>query len=216
MNRKKILKVSFLIIFLLLSIAVIIIQNGNNAFADELSDNINEELENLDLDDLERFSDELLLENNFEFNVISYIRGVLNGEYSLDYNSFFSYISTVFFGQVTQIFPVFLSVIAIAVFSSVISSVKGNFVPDDVSDLISMICLFAVLLFLVNIIYGVYENVKNVSLKISDLTEIVSPLVLTLMVASGGVVSAQIYQPVVLFLSNGITHVFVYFLIPLV
>ena len=43
-----------------------------------------------------------------------------------------------------------------------------------------------------------------------------SPIILTLMVASGGNVSASIYTPTVAFLSNGIISIFLYLIMPLV
>lgn len=42
------------------------------------------------------------------------------------------------------------------------------------------------------------------------------PVILTLMIASGGNASAALYKPAVAFLSNGISSVFINVLIPII
>jgi stage III sporulation protein AE len=48
------------------------------------------------------------------------------------------------------------------------------------------------------------------------LTEIMSPIIITLMVASGGKVSAGVYRPAVAFLSNGVIEICAKILLPIV
>ena len=212
MTKRRFVIILLLILFLLFAFFSF---GLNTARADELSDNIEQELENIDLTDLEKFSEDNL-PFEIDFNAFNYIKKLLNGEYDVDFISFLSYIKDVIFGNIFKILPILISVIAIAIFSGLIVGIKGNFASDGISDLISIISVCAVIVLLTSLIGGIFYEVKNTTENIAKLTEIMSPIILTLMVGSGGIVSAQVYQPVVLFLSNGITQVFCNILIPLV
>ena len=62
----------------------------------------------------------------------------------------------------------------------------------------------------------IWTNAKNTIQNITILGEIMSPVILTLMVASGGTVSASVYKPAVLFLTNGIMNIILDVVFPLI
>ena len=65
-------------------------------------------------------------------------------------------------------------------------------------------------------IISIWNNTKNTIENIAKLIEIMSPIILTLMIASGGSVSASVYKPAVLFLSTGIINIVLTIILPLV
>ena len=76
--------------------------------------------------------------------------------------------------------------------------------------------MIAVILIVVADFSALVENTKNTIEKLTNLTQIMLPVILTLMIASGGNTSAALYKPAVAFLSGGISSVFVGILIPIV
>ena len=93
---------------------------------------------------------------------------------------------------------------------------KSSFLDESISEVVSLVCLLSIILLLSGQIFSLYKITENIIQNIAKLTEIMSPIILTLMVASGGNVSASIYTPTVAFLSNGIISIFLYLIMPLV
>ena len=181
--------------------------NTNVVYADSLGDTINEQIENIDLSELENFFNSITyLPENINFH--DCIFGMLNGKFNVDYDSLSSYLLTTFFSGIKNCLPTFLSIIAIALFCGLIQKVKSTFIENEIANLITMVCLLSIILLLTNEIITIWENAKNTIQNIAKLTEIMSPIILTLMVASGGNVSANVYNPTVTFLSNGVINIF--------
>jgi len=187
----------------------------NVAYADTLQENINNQLQNLDLSKLENFFNNIdNLPNNTNF--FSYISGLLEGKYDLKFDSIFSYVFNALFRNVSSLVPIFVSVILIALFCNIMQKLKGNFASEGISEIISFVCLLSIIIILTSQIIALWENTKNIIENIAKLTEIMSPIILTLMVASGGNASAMVYKPTVAFLSNGVISIFLYVIMPLI
>ena len=89
-------------------------------------------------------------------------------------------------------------------------------ISNSVGELILFVGLLSVVLILSGQIISIWKNVKIVIENIAKLTEIMSPIILTLMVASGGNVSATVYKPAVAFLSSGIINIILTIVLPLI
>ncbi len=190
-------------------------QQIHTASADELSESIEDQLENIDMSELEEFFDNLE-EKPENKNFLGYVYGMLKGEYDMDYSSILNYALQVFFSKVYDILPVFVNVIAIAIFCGIINSAKGAFLNESITDIIFFVCFSSIILLLAGRIYSIFENINITIENISKLTQIMSPIIFTLMVASGGTVSAGIYKPAVTFLSGAIIYIILYVIIPLI
>lgn len=183
--------------------------------ADELSDNINEQLENIDFTDFEEYFNSLTdLPDNKSF--FSYIKGMLKGEFNFEFENFLAYVFNSFFTSIKDYLPIFLIIIAISLLCGILQKIKSSFLDESVSEVILFVCLMSIILLLIGQVFSVYKTTENIIKNIAKLSEIMSPIILTLMVASGGSVSASIYKPTVAFLSNGIISIFLYLIMPLV
>ena len=211
--KKKI--ISFIMIIICAVTFSEICFNTKSAKADNLSDTIEKELENIDLSALEEYFNNI--ENkpqNIDF--FSYIKGLIKGDYSADFNSVLDYSVKIFLNAVYIVLPIFISIIAIALFGGLISNIKGDFISSGTKDLVSFVCLLSVILLLFSEIISLYKNAEIVINNIANLTEIMSPIILTLMVASGGTISASVYKPATTFLSSGIINVLSSFVMPII
>ncbi len=207
--KKAYLKIFFIFIFL-----GVFCNKTITVQADALTDNINQQLNNLDLSALENFFKSI---NDFGGESFStFVTALLNGNYSLNFSSLFSYAFNVFFNNLTNYMPTFISIIAISVFSAIIKQVKNSFLTDSVAEIAFFVCACAIATLLLGQIINIFSNAKIVIENIAILAEIMSPIIITLMVAVGGSVSASVYKPTVAFLSNGIINVVLNVLFPLI
>ena len=208
------MKKSFYIIVMFV-ICFLLFNEINIVKADSLSDNINEQLQKLDLSQLENFFNNIK-ELPEGANFFTYVNGLLEGKYNFSFDNIFSYLLSSLFSNIKEFVPAFISIIAIVLFCNLMQNIKGDFARNSVSELIVFVCLLSVIMLLSVQIISLWQNTKNIIENIAKLIEIMSPIILTLMVASGGNVSASIYKPIVAFLSNGVVSVFLYIIIPLV
>lgn len=200
--------------FILIPIIVSFISiNFANVYADELTESIKEQMQNIDLSALENLLSEQSL-NGYSFNEILY--SILKGEYVFSFDNFFSYFLNVILSNVYQFLPTLMIIISIAILSSIITSSKSNFLSDGVSSIVSYVFILTMLLIVGSQLIQIYNTTKNTIILLSKLCEIMSPIILTLMVASGGSVSASIYKPAVAFLSGGIINLILSVILPLI
>lgn len=183
-----------------------------SARADELSTNIQEQINNLDLKELENFFNE----NAGEIDFFSYVNSLLNGQYKAEYSSVFSYVLDTFLSGVSNYLPTIFSIIAISILYGIVKNSSANSNANGVCQVTLFVCLLGVILLSSTQIIGFYKNIKNIIKNIAKLTEIMSPIIVTLMVAVGGKASAAVYSPTVSFLSSGVIAIVLKVLMPLI
>ena len=85
-------------------------------YADELKDNIDEQLENIDLNELEEyFNDNVDFATNINF--FTYVNKILNGEYDFEFTSFSTYVINLLKENVRSVLPIFIEIFIIALIS---------------------------------------------------------------------------------------------------
>ena len=184
-------------------------------YADSLESSINDQLNNLDLTQFENFFNNIQsLPEGTSF--LSYVNGLLDGKYDIKFENIFTYLFNALFSSVSSFLPTFASVVIITLLCNLLHKNKGEFASESVGEIIVFVCLLSIILLLTSQLILIWQNAKNIIENIAKLTEIMSPIILTLMIASGGNVSASVYKPAVAFLSNGVVSIFLYLIMPLV
>ena len=211
MSKSKVLGLISLLGLILLVISFQIY----NVKADALSDNISDQLNNLDLSALEDFVNNL--RNKPEnFVVRKYIEQLLTGNYTTDYSLFFNFIFDLITNSLTEILPSLLCIFSIVLFCGILQNFKSAFISNGLGNVINFVCVLSIILILGTQLFNIWINVKNIIENIANFIEIMSPIILTLMIASGGKTSATIYKPAVAFLSSGVVNVIMIFALPLI
>ncbi len=205
------LKLVFLII---LTFVFIFIPQTSVASADELSDSIKEQLNNLDLTALENYY--LSLDNSSNSSIYALITDIINGKFNEGSGSFFEYIVENIFINFSHHIPTIVAILAIIIITSIINNLRSSFGGEGMTNIINLICALSIILLLSSCMIDSYNNTKNTINYIGNLVEIMSPIMLSLMVAVGGKVSASIYSPTVTFLTTIIINVMLAVVIPLV
>lgn len=188
--------------------------NVVDAKADELSESVRDQFDNIDFSELDNFFDSLNLD--ITINPSDIVSSLLRGEFSVDYNNILGSLLSVLLSRVKFYAPIIAQVLAIAILSVVLDKVKSSLLSNEINTILNLVFYFVVVLVLSGIVLSFYKNTKNTIENIVKLAEIMSPIIITLMIAAGGKVSAAIYTPTVAFLSNNVMGIALKILLPLV
>lgn len=204
-NRRKPRRLwKFMLVFFLMSLLympVIVKGSAETSGKGALNENILEQIEKLDLDALEKYVDSLgtFSGESVGKRLLAYIDGE-----AFDYGGFASQIAGVLFENVRNMLPAFACICAIAILCGVINSVKSNFTDKTTSEAVFLVAYVSVLIPVLAVMTECFSLAKDSVASMQKQMQLVFPLLITLMAASGGSVSAAIYQPAAAFLSTTI------------
>ncbi len=170
----------------------------------QLEETVREQIGKLDLNALEEyvksleyFDGETVVER-----LIAYIKGA-----DFDYEGFGRGLASVLFAKVGEILPAFACITAITLLSGIISTLKSNTLGQTSSEMIFIITYVAALIPLIGVLTEIFEVSMSSVDSMQKQMQLVFPLMLTLMSASGNTVSAAVCRPAVAFFSASILSV---------
>lgn len=171
---------------------------------EELNQNILDQIDKLDTEELQKYLDSLdgFSDKSVGERLFDYIKGE-----QFDYGSFGQQILSVLFEDVKNMLPAFACVCAVALLCGILSSIKSNFADQSSADMMFLVAYAAALIPVLAVLTECFSRAGESIVSMQTQMQIVFPLLLTLMAASGGSVSAAIYQPAVAFLSTTIVSV---------
>ena len=174
-----------------------------------LIEQIEKELDKLELEDLDEFVQavEKNVGNLFDFNIKELMRKIINGQVVVNFDSFMNYVYSCIKGIFTKYLPVIFFVVFIAILSSILNGITSGFMKKSTIDIINIVCYFSIIIVIFTALSGIIQDVKNTIFSIKKLMDISFPIILTLIVAMGGVTTGTIYKPMMLVLSNVIISV---------
>lgn len=175
-----------------------------NVLSSDMEESIREQLEKLDLKALQEYIDALgsFGSSSISDRLMDYIQG---GDFS--YESFGKRLSTILFAKLVKILPAFACITAIILLSGIISTLKSGNGTSTSSDMIYLIAYVSALIPLIGILTEVFEESVLSLNAMQKQMQLVFPIMLTLMAASGGSVSAAVCKPAVAFFSTSIVSI---------
>ncbi len=179
-------------------------ESGEEAGQTELNESILEMLDELDLSELQAYVDSL--DNDSKGSVAERLLAYIEGE-EFDYSTFGSDILRVLFEKVRQILPAFTCIAAITLLSGLISTLRSGTLGNSSAEMIFFISYAAALIPLIGVLSECFQETMGSVSSMQKQMQIVFPIMLTLMAASGGAVSASVCRPAVAFFSTTIISV---------
>lgn len=218
------MKKKIIFAFLLTLLLILLVSGGISALADDKSDSgggeINENIQNLlselDLSELQEYlnshTDSFLL--NFGDTARDIIEYLIRGDLKSDYKSYITEILSVIFGNVASLIPAFATVTAIALLSAIVSAAEGNVLGKSTAKIVHLACYSLIILIVTAMLTGVVSGCLKSIRSIKRQIEIITPILATLTVLTGGTSAAAIYQPSAIFLSGGAVEIVSGFIFP--
>ena len=183
-----------------------------DAAMEELEEKIEELLSSLDTEELQKYLDSL---SDFEgTSVKEKILSMITGDFALDYSSFSEAIVSLIMEEWQTFLAAFAVILAVALLCGVLNSVKNGFLHSTMSDIINFVGYISVGAVVFSCLLGFIKGGFGGVTAMKKQMDVVYPLLLTLMAASGGTVSAQVYRPAVAFMSSGIGELFASVVMP--
>lgn len=183
---------------------------------DELNQSISQLLEGLDLSELQSYldgnSDSLL--HNFGDTARDVVEYLIKGNLDTDYSGYLSEIFSVVFKDVLSLIPAFAAVTGVALLSAVVSAAEGSLLGKSTAKIVHLACYSLIILMIASMLVNVVSSCVACVSAIKKQIEIITPILATLTVLTGGTSTAAIYQPSAIFLSGGAVEIVCGFIFP--
>lgn len=183
---------------------------------EELNTNISDLLDDLDLSELQKYLDEH--SDSYLFNygdtakeIVEYL---IHGDLKTDYGGYISELFSVIFKNVMSLIPAFAEITAIALLSAVVSAAEGSIMGKSTSKIVHLACYSLIILIIGSMIVGIASDCISCIQSVKKQIEIITPILATLTVLTGGTSTAAIYQPSAIFLSSGAIELVSGFIFP--
>ena len=182
------------------------------AALDRLEEQVEDLLASLDTAELEEYLQTL---SQFDGkDVREMLADLVTGDYALEYDTMWESVLALIWEEGRAMLPAFAVILAVAVLCGILNSAKSGFLQSSMSDIIHFVSYISVgavvLAVLTNILQAAFSAIADMQRQM----QIVYPLLLTLMAASGGAVSAGVFRPAVAFLAGGICELFTAVVLP--
>jgi len=220
--KNKIVIVSLVIILSLLVVLQPLQAFGFTSKEEEIQKELNAGvIETLDEIDFSGFNNIIA---DFEENQISIfslnsikdkVYEIISGENAVNYSSFFASIFSNIIEVVISYLPILSVIVAIGVISNLLNGIKSKFNEKSTGNIISLVCFFAAVILIVSIVNNLSTKTGKTIHSMVKQMNVVFPILLTLMAATGASASVGVFQPIVAIMSTYIADIFNYYILPL-
>ena len=127
----------------------------------------------------------------------------------------FEALAALIFDGLSGLLPVFCMILSIGILCGILNRFKSSFSERGTARLIFLMSYGAVLVLILSSLSGVIADCISAVSSMRSQMQAIFPVLLTLIVTCGGNVSAAVYRPAALFLSDGIVQVITAAVFPL-
>ncbi len=184
--------------------------------AEEINGSVSDILEGLDLSALQEYLDENAdsFLHKFGDNAKSIVEYLVKGDLKTDYSGYIGELFSVVFKDVIKLIPAFATVTAIGLLSAIVSSAEGSILGKSTSKIVHLACYALIIFVIGSMLVGIASSCISCVESIKKQIEIITPILATLTVLTGGTGTAAIYQPSAIFLSGGAVEIVCGFIFP--
>lgn len=147
-----------------------------------------------------------------EKSFVEIIKKIINAEDSDIYSNFLQYALSVVFEDLLSLLPYFAVIVVIAILYSLVGQMSSD---KGLNAIIHIVCFSTIAGVVIKIVLGLMTSATGAINIVEGQMEAIFPIILTLITAVGGVVTASTFQPFLAILTSGITKLFSSFLVPI-
>ncbi len=187
----------------------VLLSGGIIAFAaegeKELTENIDSIIGGLDLNALQNYLD--TYGNDYVYSFSKSAKGLieflLNGDLGVNYTDYLKKLFSSLFDGIGNLLPVFAQVVAVTILCAITTDAEGGIISKSTATVIRLAATCIILLILTSMLVGIISSTVGCINSISRQIDIVTPILITLTVLTGGSGSGAIYTPCATFLGQG-------------
>lgn len=216
---KKFSRIKILVIIIFFVIAKILISDfiyveAKTDQENNIAEAINKVIETLDLSAFEKVLTELDLLKGESLG--AKITKLIGGDAREEFADLGEYVKKNIYSEISILIPSLAGLLIVIILLSVVEAVKSARIKENIATVCTYIGNIVIAGIIISLFTGVYLQARNVTKQLTNVIELLFPVVLTLLTASGGTASAAIFQPSVSFLCNGISVVYAKLLFPII
>ena len=152
-----------------------------------------------------------------ELDPVEYIKSYIkNGEGNLSFTSLLKGVVSLIFKEVGSVLALALSLISIAIISTLIKNLQDSFKNNGISEVAFYACYVILIMILSKSFLIAISVAKDAIYQISDFMGAVLPILVSMISLSGGVVEATTLDPIVMSSVLLIPQIYTYLIIPLI
>ena len=182
------------------------------AAIEQLQDEVQELLDALDTEELEAYLATLPQYEGSDLKEM--LASIVTGDFSLDYSSLWQSVLALVWEEGKVMLPAFAVILAVTLLCGILNSAKNGFLKSTMTDIIHFAAYLSVGAVLLSVLISVLQAGFSAIGSMQRQMQIIYPILLTLIAASGGAVSAGIYRPAVAFLSSAVCEMFTAVVLP--
>ena len=185
---------------------------GGKTQEEIMDETIREQLEKLDLQALQEYVDSL--GNGSGKSIVERLLEYIHGK-DFDYKSFGKEMLLILFSKVTQVFPAFACIMAIALLTGLVSMLQDGISHASSTAMVRLIAYAAALIPLVAVLAECVSSTFHGITTMQKQMEVIYPIMMTLMAACGNSVTVAVCRPAVAFFATGISNILCEIVLPL-
>lgn len=170
------------------------------AFADAMEDlqqGVEDGLDSIDFSEVDDVG------SSFIGNFVEKVRQIINGEFD-SAESFLQLLGSLFGDNIANILPQLVSIFCVLVICGLTRSTSQGLISTDTEKVISFVGITVVLISVLSLVFESFRQVVTLVNQISALTDAAMPILLTLVIASGGNVASGVCQPAMVMFSSAV------------
>ena len=186
---------------------------------EELERETQEQIKALDTGEWDNFLKNAQADGNDlieDIDAKSFINKLVTGNFELDLKKILLQIINLFFKEIKINLIFMAKIMVIAVLCGLIDHMKPSFTASSVGELAWFACYTMVVILIVQSFTSILEVGKNAMEQIVNFVQVLFPIILTLLIAMGGITSSGILQPVTALLVGTSGTVLKNIMIPLI
>ena len=184
------------VVVVIILLAILVIPCGAYAdVMDDLEENIEEGLGNIDFSEVDAVAAGLI------GSVLDKVKSIINGEFD-SAETFWQMLAQLFSEGVGELLPQLAAITIVLVIMGLIRRTSGGLISESTDSVVSFVGVTVVLLAVLSLIVGLFRQVYEVLFQVETLSEVSSPILLTLLIANGGNALSSVCQPSMVMFSS--------------
>jgi len=144
------------------------------------------------------------------------INGIQQGNFAFNYRKIFNNIGKFFSKEIKNNIGILIQVIIIAILSSFLDNLKSSFSSDGVSKIAFYMCYVVVITIIISSFIQIIDLATETIIMLIAFMDVFLPVLIGLVVSTGGITTSSIIYPVIIFITNMISNFLNDFMIPII